>query len=1060
MLLLLTIFSAICKNQPLNNCAGVIYKKIPLLQGIKKKTATIFLCCLFCMQLHAQLKPFYLFKFDKINTGVKPLNQTVLCMAQDSVGFMWFGTSNGLYRYDGNSFTPFEFKELAGIEIRSLLVDSKKNMWIATTWQELYMYNMYKHKLTHYIYDTASLGSNASQAFTICEGKNNTIWLATALGLLTLDAGTGKFGHHTKTEARSVCLYKDTVWAGLLTGGIKCFNPVTGAMLATPPQWGFLANPDYIVTYLYPGKNKYFWIGTNLGLFLQNGEGVIKKFYNATKNDHNIPDNNIHYVVDEKDAGYTWVSTPKGIGLYDDGKGSFVPIQNNVDINAVSVIEKPVICLCRDVSGKIWTGTDGSGIFSFYPRKIKVYRHTNSNVASIHSNSVKRVFIFDNNLLVAVYAEGIDIINLVTNICNFYPFNNTLNPSFSTIQYPAERDKQTIFVGSAIGLFIFDVHTHTYTPALPAKYNGSLKYVQAARYDKDDNLWIGCEQDKGGLYEYNGHTGNLREFKTGDKGLLTANINLLTTDEDDNIVVCNYASVQKYMAAADSFIYLKKDNQVMFSSAGICFQNGVGKTSLTGSYQNGIFLVNKNLEVLDNINESNGLSSNTVLSFLQNGPQSVWACTFWGVNKITFNNNGKSKYTITHIDNSDGLPGEEIINMVARETGGEKTYFLSSNDGLVEVKEPSFTPNNFIPPVVITSLSIADTVILPLDSSHILSLPVYLTKAVHLSYTKNSFQVTFAALNYINAQKNQYAYMLQGIDKDWRYTSNIYSASYSNLRPGTYTFLVKASNDAGIWNEQPAKLLFIIKPPFWETIWAYMLYAVTAAGIVYGIYISRIKQYRAKQETQLRTMIATQEQERKRISRDLHDDVGTKLSALKLFVSTFKNNLQKKNYTETEALAQSTEELIDETISDVRVMLMNLSPGILEEFGYVTAVEGLVNKINEAKIIKVALVTFGIKQRFEKDYELALYRITQELVNNVLKHAEAKNASLQIGYRDEKIILMIEDDGKGFDVTTHKEGYGLNNLDARTKLLQGTMSIDSLPGNGTSVLIEVPYQFN
>jgi len=123
-------------------------------------------------------------------------------------------------------------------------------------------------------------------------------------------------------------------------------------------------------------------------------------------------------------------------------------------------------------------------------------------------------------------------------------------------------------------------------------------------------------------------------------------------------------------------------------------------------------------------------------------------------------------------------------------------------------------------------------------------------------------------------------------------------------------------------------------------------------------------------------------------------------------------------------------------------------------------VEGLVNKINETKQIHFNLIVFGMKQRLQKDYELTLYRITQELINNVLKHAEAKHVSLQIGQRDEKIILMMEDNGKGFNVNGHKDGYGLHNLDARTKLMKGTMTIDSQLGKGTSVLIEIPYNFN
>jgi signal transduction histidine kinase len=215
-----------------------------------------------------------------------------------------------------------------------------------------------------------------------------------------------------------------------------------------------------------------------------------------------------------------------------------------------------------------------------------------------------------------------------------------------------------------------------------------------------------------------------------------------------------------------------------------------------------------------------------------------------------------------------------------------------------------------------------------------------------------------------------------------------------------------------------------------------------------------------KQAAQIEAMVATQEQERKRISRDLHDDVGTKLSALNLFLSSLDEKAKCANNNEIRSLAQSSKQFIKEAMYDVRQLLLNLSPTILEEFGYTTAVEGLVNKINETKQIHFDLVVFGINHRFKKDYELALYRITQELINNVLKHAEAKNVSLQVGQRDEKIILMMEDDGIGFDVNAHKDGYGLNNLEARTKLMQGIMTIDSQPSKGTSVLIEVPFSFN
>ncbi len=213
-------------------------------------------------------------------------------------------------------------------------------------------------------------------------------------------------------------------------------------------------------------------------------------------------------------------------------------------------------------------------------------------------------------------------------------------------------------------------------------------------------------------------------------------------------------------------------------------------------------------------------------------------------------------------------------------------------------------------------------------------------------------------------------------------------------------------------------------------------------------------------ELEIKAMIATQEQERKRISRDLHDDIGTKLSALSLFLSCLNEKALVTHNEQIRSLAESSQEFIKEAMQDVRSLLVNLSPSVLEEFGYTTAVEGLVNKINETNMIRFNLVVFGMKERLQIDYELPLYRITQELINNVLKHAAAKQVSLQIGQRDEKIILMMEDDGKGFDVHAHKDGYGLHNLDSRTKLLKGTMIIDSQPGKGTSVLIEIPYNLN
>ncbi len=351
-----------------------------------------------------------------------------------------------------------------------------------------------------------------------------------------------------------------------------------------------------------------------------------------------------------------------------------------------------------------------------------------------------------------------------------------------------------------------------------------------------------------------------------------------------------------------------------------------------------------------------------------------------------------------------------------------------------------------------------------------------------LKYFQNKITIETGVIDYYSKGKNQIRYKLEGLNKDWQYAPASYTVRYDALPSGTYKLMMQASNAADQFNS-PVKILVIqISPAFWNTWWFRTIAAICILAAFYGLIryrahqkfrlqlersekekqLAQLQQQKTEQKmqaqaAQIKAIVATQEEERKRISRDLHDDIGTKLSALNLYLSSLSEKATVINNDEIKSLARSSKQIIKEAMHDVRQLLLNLSPTVLEEFGYTTAVEGLVNKINETHMIHFNFVVFGIKQRLQKDYELALYRITQELINNVLKHARAKKVFFQIEQRDEKIILMMEDDGIGFDVNAHKDGYGLKNLDARTKLMQGIMTIDSQPGKGTSVLIEIPY---
>jgi signal transduction histidine kinase len=382
--------------------------------------------------------------------------------------------------------------------------------------------------------------------------------------------------------------------------------------------------------------------------------------------------------------------------------------------------------------------------------------------------------------------------------------------------------------------------------------------------------------------------------------------------------------------------------------------------------------------------------------------------------------------------------------------GDTSGYFVIKPDLLRQINLPPF--------VTVSNFLLNNAPVYP-SAKGILSVPLAQTTAIDLNYDQNTFSFEFNNIDFISEHEDtRLLYMLQNYDNEWHKAGSEKNAYYFNLLPGNYIFKVKAFSAAGVGAEKA--IAVVITPPWWSTWSAYILFTIIIGTIVYVLYRNHINQFKIKQATQMNIMVATQEGERRRIARDLHDEVGTKLSALKLFLSFLHDKATSINNEEIKSLAESSEQYITEVMQDVRQLLLNLSPAVLEEFGYTTAIEGLVNKINETKQLHFSLMIFGMEQPLPKDVELALYRITQEIINNVLKHAEAKNVVLQIGRRNEKIILMIEDDGKGFDVNLHREGYGLKNLEARTKLMKGTMNIDSQAGKGTSVLIEIPDNFN
>jgi signal transduction histidine kinase len=344
-------------------------------------------------------------------------------------------------------------------------------------------------------------------------------------------------------------------------------------------------------------------------------------------------------------------------------------------------------------------------------------------------------------------------------------------------------------------------------------------------------------------------------------------------------------------------------------------------------------------------------------------------------------------------------------------------------------------------------------------------------KAITLRYDQNFFSFDFTALEFLNSSAIRYAYKLEGVDNDWVYCGNNRTANYTKVHSGTYTFFVRSTNVEGTWNRDAISIPVVILPPWWQTWWFRVVIFFVCVGLTMLALRFYMKQkLRAQQEeiqkqqitellnTQeiksLNAMMDGQEKERKRIAADLHDRIGSSLSAIKLHFTSF----AKTTGVDTENREQFSRvnAMFDNVVKEVRQVSHDLASGVLMKFGVVSALKDLNEGIESSGNMKVNLYTHGLDERLDHRTEISLYRITQELISNVLKHAQAKEINVHLNRQDGHISLMVEDDGIGFDPKKASGGIGMRNIRSRVTQAHGTIFFDSSPGKGCTVTIEIP----
>ena len=428
-----------------------------------------------------------------------------------------------------------------------------------------------------------------------------------------------------------------------------------------------------------------------------------------------------------------------------------------------------------------------------------------------------------------------------------------------------------------------------------------------------------------------------------------------------------------------------------------------------------------------------GLPNNVIYGILPDDESNLWMSTNKGLSSYNL-----KKSSFRNFDYKDGLQSNEFNRGAYCRTSEGCLYFGGMN-GFNYFYPREIRNNTSRPQVVITGLKIRNQpVAIQAEGSPLLK-SIYLTEKLTLAFKDNFISFEFASMDFTDPGKNLYRYKLEGFDKDWINSGNTYSANYTNLDPGIYTFQVKGSNNDEFWNEKETSIKVIILPPWYMTWWFRTLVGLLILLAGYGFY-----RFRLSQALKLLSI-------RDRIAVDLHDEVGSNLSNIYIFSNVAQQKAKAND--ETAPLLQKISDYTQqsmEAMNDI-VWMINTRNDRFENI--MVRMRTLAAEFSEASDCKLHLnfdeSLNNVKLNMEERKNF--YLIYKEAINNTAKYAGCKTVWIDMKLHQNTVTLNIRDNGKGFDVSNTVKGNGLYNMKKRAQMLKGALTVTSKIGEGTAL---------
>ena len=762
-----------------------------------------------------------------INDGLS--QSSVTCILQDKTGFMWYGTQDGLNRYDGYNFKifkniPGDSTSLTENFIFSLIEDQSGTFYVETQSGVFHKYDPRSESfqiIDKKFFDFSEVKMSSVGA-TLSE-KSGLSWtggLSRAVGLTLTDTKTGKtktFKHnpsdpYSLSDDKVYSIFRDrsgNLWVGTFNG-LDRFDETTEKFFHyrnNPKDPNSLA--DNWVWPIYEDSRGYLLIGT-----VRNGLSIFDKnknlFYNYKTNSNNpssINDNFIFSIYQDQ-GGVIWLGTNLGGVNYFNPSAQSFELYKNEPGNENSLSDNIVLSMLVDKNDNYWIGTRNGGLnkLDYNKQKFTFYTHNPSESKSIISNSIQSLLEDkEGNIWIGTYSSGLDVLNPKTGAFTHYTNNSSdlLSLSDNRVYSLAEDKHGNIWIGTyGGGLNKLNKTTgkfHRYLFREGDTTSISSNATWSLAFDIDGNLWVGTYG--GGINILNPATNKFKRIKNNPKdpnNLADDNIIRVFKDSKNNMWIGTTKGLSKYKRENSSF---------------------------------------------KNYSEKDGLANNFVYGILEDGNGNLWISTNNGISKFNPDTETFKNYYV-----QDGLQGNEFNqNAFAKDI---KTGFLlfGGTNGFNVFNPDSIKGNTYVPTISFTNYLRYNTD--DEEGRPIFEKGISARDSIQLTYKDNIVELEFSALSYYNNSENQYRYKLEGFNENWIQLGNNHSVTFTNLSPGDYTLKVIGSNNDGVWNKEGTSLSVEVLPPWWRTNIAYVIYIILFFSGLYGIRSFEIK--RREQKAKLR----------------------------------------------------------------------------------------------------------------------------------------------------------------------------------------------------------------